>query len=122
MCCSFWEKCKNSPKTGLGCSTPLRCENNVEPKQNSSQTETICKLLRQNRYNRKLLGFLKRTKLHKSNITEGEQLAINNLRKDDSIMILPADKRRSIVIMNKSAYIKKSNDLLDDTSTYKSWN
>ena len=24
MCCSFWEKCKNSPKTGLGCSTPLR--------------------------------------------------------------------------------------------------
>ena len=23
MCCSFWEKCKNSPKTGLGCSTPL---------------------------------------------------------------------------------------------------
>ena len=24
ICCSFWEKCKNSPKTGLGCSTPLR--------------------------------------------------------------------------------------------------
>ena len=24
MCCSFWEKCMNSPKTGLGCSTPLK--------------------------------------------------------------------------------------------------
>ena len=24
MCCSFREKCKNSPKTGMGCSTPLR--------------------------------------------------------------------------------------------------
>ena len=24
MCCSFWEKCKNSPKTSLGCSTPLK--------------------------------------------------------------------------------------------------
>ena len=24
MCCNFWEKCKNSPKTDLGCSTPLR--------------------------------------------------------------------------------------------------
>ena len=24
MRCSFWQKCKNSPKTGLGCSTPLR--------------------------------------------------------------------------------------------------
>ena len=23
ICCSFWENCKNSPKTGLGCSTPL---------------------------------------------------------------------------------------------------
>ena len=23
MCCSFWEKCRNSQKTGLGCSTPL---------------------------------------------------------------------------------------------------
>ena len=26
MCCSLWEKCKNSPKTGLGCSTPLSSE------------------------------------------------------------------------------------------------
>ena len=24
MCCSFWEKCINSQKNGLGCSTPLR--------------------------------------------------------------------------------------------------
>ena len=23
VCCSFWEKCKNSPETGLGCSTHL---------------------------------------------------------------------------------------------------
>ena len=27
MCCSFREKCKNSPKTGLGCSTPLMVKN-----------------------------------------------------------------------------------------------
>ena len=24
MCCIFWEKCKNSPKPGLGCSTPFK--------------------------------------------------------------------------------------------------
>ena len=24
MCCSFWEKCISSQKTGQGCSTPLR--------------------------------------------------------------------------------------------------
>ena len=27
MCCSFWEKYKNSPKTGLECSTPLTKNN-----------------------------------------------------------------------------------------------
>ena len=26
MCCSFWEKFKNSPKSALGCSTPLKMQ------------------------------------------------------------------------------------------------
>ena len=30
MCCSFWEKCKNSPKTSLGCSTPLTTTNLID--------------------------------------------------------------------------------------------
>ena len=38
MCCSFWEKCKNSPKTGMGCSTPLRIQNLV------GLLKTICHL------------------------------------------------------------------------------
>ena len=29
MCCSFWEKCINSQKTGLGCSTPLSIETSI---------------------------------------------------------------------------------------------
>ena len=29
MCCSFWEKCKNSPKTDLGYSTPLTLSNSL---------------------------------------------------------------------------------------------
>ena len=39
MCCSFWEKCINSQKNGLGCSTPLNqklkvpqhCNNHIHP-------------------------------------------------------------------------------------------
>ena len=30
MCCSFWEKCNNSPKTDLGCSTPLIDDKYIE--------------------------------------------------------------------------------------------
>ena len=29
MCCSFWGKCNNSPKTDLGCSTPLMLTNTI---------------------------------------------------------------------------------------------
>ena len=39
---------------------------------------------------------------HNFIVTKGERIAINNLRKDDNIMILPADKARSTVVMNKS--------------------
>ena len=36
MCCSFWEKCINSQKTGLGCSTPLICYGKISQEINLS--------------------------------------------------------------------------------------
>ena len=33
MCCSFWEKCINSQKNGLGCSTPLKNKQSNKQKQ-----------------------------------------------------------------------------------------
>ena len=47
-----------------------------------------------------------------------EQKAIKDLQDDDEIIILPADKGRMTVIMNKSDYIDKANTLLKDTETY----
>ena len=47
-----------------------------------------------------------------------EQKAIKDLQNDDEIIVLPADKGRMPVIMNKSDYIDKANTLLDDTETY----
>ena len=89
----------------------------------ATSIETVCKPLK-NQDEAELvqseaLRIHKAFKALKSNITYGERLAINNLRKDDNIMILPADKGRSPVVMNKPNYIRKSNDLLDDTSTNK---
>ena len=46
-----------------------------------------------------------------------EQKAIKDLQNDNEIIILPADKGRMTVIMNKSDYINKANTLLRDTET-----
>ena len=45
-----------------------------------------------------------------------EQKAIKDLQNDNDI--LPADKGRMTVIMNKSDYNNKANDLIKDTETY----
>ena len=47
-----------------------------------------------------------------------EQKAIKDLQNDNKIIILPADKGRMTVIMNKSDYIDKTNTLLNDAETY----
>ena len=47
-----------------------------------------------------------------------EKKAIKDLQDDAEIIILPADKGRMTVIMNKSDYIEKANTLLRDTDTY----
>ena len=39
---------------------------------------------------------------------------IKNLRDDDAIIILPADKGRATVILNKEDYIRKCNDRIDN--------
>ncbi|XP_063871036.1 uncharacterized protein LOC135106189 [Scylla paramamosain] len=44
--------------------------------------------------------------------------ALNNLRKDDSLMITKSDKGGGVVIMNKADYSVKMMNLLSDTSTY----
>ena len=43
---------------------------------------------------------IKRGKLLKSSISKGERVALQTLKKDNSIVILPADKGRATVIMN----------------------
>ena len=44
--------------------------------------------------------------------------ALEVLAKDDSIVITSADKGGGIIIMNKSDYDKKMNDLLGDKNIY----
>ena len=52
----------------------------------------------------------------KPNLSKQQLIAISNLRKDDSIVILPADKGNSTVVMDKSTYQSKIMDILEDGS------
>ena len=61
---------------------------------------------------------LKNTTQSKSNLTKEELKAINNLRRDQSIIITPADKGKALVIMDKEEYVQKMEEKLADVTTY----
>ena len=54
----------------------------------------------------------------KSNITADERQALDELSKDDSIYVLPADKGRAVCVMDRSDYEHKIDELLSDSKTY----
>ena len=66
-----------------------------------------------------IIDALKKAKIPASNITPSESKAIKDLQRDDSIIILPADKGRSTVLLNKLDYEKKIESMLSDGDTYK---
>ena len=55
---------------------------------------------------------IKKMHITKPNITKEERLALTELKKDPSRMVLTADKGVALVIMNKEEYTKKAEDLL----------
>ena len=57
---------------------------------------------------------LQKAKLPKKNLPTEQKKALHSLREDNSIIILPADKGRSTVILNKQDYINKCQDHLNN--------
>ena len=55
----------------------------------------------------------------KANLTNEEWKAIKQLKSDRDCIILTADKGVALVGMDKSDYIKKMKELLEDTITYR---
>jgi hypothetical protein len=59
--------------------------------------------------------------LHLNNpidLTKQEREALDDLKKDDDIVILPSDKGRVTVVMDKSDYTNKAKTLINVTNTY----
>ena len=54
-----------------------------------------------------------------SNIIKSERKALKDLQRDKSVVILPSDKGRCTVVMDRPAYVEKCKNMLKDTNTYK---
>ena len=65
---------------------------------------------------------LKKTRSIKQNITKEENKALDGLKKDKNVMILPADKGRVTVVMDTVDYNSKIDNLLADSNTYEKLN
>ena len=52
------------------------------------------------------------------NLTKDEQQALKRLKNDKNIVILPADKGRVTVVMDKTDYYDKMDALVNDKQTY----
>ena len=61
---------------------------------------------------------IKSALLHDSNLTKDEQHALKRLRNYKDIVILPADKRRVTVVIDKTDYHDKMDTLVNDKQTY----
>ncbi len=61
---------------------------------------------------------IKQSKVPDSNISQGERKALTRLKKDRSIMILPADKGTALVVIDTKEYEAKCLNLLADKDTY----
>ena len=51
-------------------------------------------------------------------ITREEERALHDLTNNEEVTIVPADKGRSVVVMDKGEYQEKVSVLLNDTNTY----
>ena len=84
-------------------------------------TELACKNLPQAdgiQLRAKVASVLTSSKPPKQNVTKEERQAIKDLQKADDIIILPADKGKSTVILDKNEYEEKVNNMLADKKTY----
>ena len=66
----------------------------------------------------KVASTIQSTPRLESNLSREELRALKRLKNDDTIVILPADKGRVTVVMDKSEYFDKMNHLVEDRKTY----
>ena len=80
-----------------------------------------CKQLDNNRAQElraKVVNVIKSARLPPSNINKGERKVLDDLRKDNNILVLLSDKGRCSAVVDREVYEGKVKSLLSDTNTY----
>ncbi|XP_013388913.1 uncharacterized protein LOC106157722 [Lingula anatina] len=86
------------------------------------QTEVACQKLnieQAAKLRHEVVGTLRSSNPPKPNLTKGERNAIKPLKNNKDIIIIPADKGKAVVTMDRNEYEEKCNNLLKDETTYK---
>ena len=66
-----------------------------------------------------VVGAVSRAKMPPRNVPPRESKALKDLAHDESILVLPADKGKAMVVMNRTDYDAKKLMMLKDESTYR---
>ena len=96
---------KEIPTEEIITATEIACKNLDDLKAASLRSEVARSVKR-------------RRKFQKRNVPIEELKALQELKKDDTVMILPADKGRATVVIDKTDYQDKVQAILADTKTY----
>lgn len=95
--------------------------NKIPTEEIISQIETTIFRLPQdvsNQIRHQVTNVLQKASPPQPNISKEERLALKSLKNNQDIIILPADKGNTTVVMDKTDYTEKMKILIDDTSTY----
>ena len=66
-----------------------------------------------------IIGLLNKQKIPPPNMKPVESRALRSLKRDTSIVIIPADKGPATVVLDRSTYDQKIQTLLSDEDTYR---
>ncbi|XP_019635228.1 PREDICTED: uncharacterized protein LOC109478212 [Branchiostoma belcheri] len=94
----------------------------IPVKEIVTATEVACQKLDQEEASllrNEVVGILQNAKPPKPNLTKEEKRAIKSLKGNKDIVILPADKGKAVVVMDRTEYVAQCEKLLDDKNTYK---
>ena len=86
-----------------------------------ASTEAVARKLHSNTAEQLRVGVsnaLRMARPPRPNLSYTQKTALNDLRKDNTIVILPADKGNATVVMDRSLYEEKMKEILLDGNTY----
>ena len=106
-----------SPRESVGLWAKFCCCSKRTPMVECiTEVEKVCKKLEQgvaDELRGRVKTVLKKARTPRQNITKEECKAIGELKKDNSRLILTADKGVALAVMDKQDYVQKAKELLD---------